>query len=72
VLAGAGVRGGIAFGRSDKDAAWPIDQPVSPEDLSCTIYDALGIDPHAHLLKDRQERPTALVDGGRSLTELLA
>ncbi len=72
VLAGAGVRGGITYGRSDKDAAWPIDQPVSPEDLACTIYEALGIDPHAHLLKDKQDRPTALVDGGRALTELFA
>jgi uncharacterized protein (DUF1501 family) len=70
VLAGAGIRGGITFGKSDKDAAWPIDQPVSPEDLACTIYEALGIDPHAHLLKDKQDRPTALVDGGRALREL--
>ena len=70
VLAGAGVRGGTTLGRSDKDAAWPIDVPVSPEDLACTIYDALGIDPHAHLLQDKQGRPTALVESGRALTEL--
>lgn len=70
VLAGAGIRGGIAYGRSDNDAAWPSDRPVSPEDLACTIYHALGIDPHAHLLQDRQGRPVGLVDGGEVLTEL--
>jgi uncharacterized protein (DUF1501 family) len=70
VLAGAGIRGGITFGRSDKDAAWPADHPVSCEDLACTIYHALGIDPHAHLLRDKQDRPVALVDGGRVLSEL--
>ncbi len=70
VLAGAGIRGGITFGKSDKDAAWPMDHPVSPEDLACTIYHALGIDPHALSLMDKQGRPVALVDGGRALVEL--
>lgn len=72
VLAGAGIRGGITFGRSDKDAAWPMEHPVSPADLACTLYHALGFDPHAHLLQDRQGRPVALVDGGRALTELFS
>jgi hypothetical protein len=71
VLAGAGVRGGITYGRSDKDAAYPHDQPVAPEDLACTIFDALGIDPHS-FIQDKQGRPVALVDGGRSLSELFA
>lgn len=70
VLAGAGIRGGITHGRSDKDAAWPADHPVSCEDLACTIYHALGIDPHAHLLRDKQDRPVSLVEGGRVLSEL--
>jgi uncharacterized protein (DUF1501 family) len=69
VLAGAGTRGGITFGRSDRHAAWPLDAPVSPQDLACTIFDALGIDPHG-FIPDRQNRPVALVDGGRPLREL--
>ncbi|MBI3468756.1 MAG: DUF1501 domain-containing protein, partial [Planctomycetes bacterium] len=56
---------------SDKDAAWPADHPVSPEDLACTIYHALGIDPHS-FIPDKQGRPVALVDGGRALAELFA
>jgi hypothetical protein len=66
VLAGAGVRGGSLYGRSDKDAGYPSDNPVSPEDLACTVYSALGIDPHG-FIPDKQGRPVALVDGGRAL-----
>ena len=69
LLAGAGVRGGIAYGRSDKDAGYPVERPVSPEDLACTIFDALGIDPHS-IMHDKQNRPVALVEGGRVLGEL--
>jgi hypothetical protein len=69
VLAGAGVRGGSVYGQSDKDAAYPIERPVSPEDLACTIYEALGIDPHG-FIPDRQGRPVPLVDGGRGLREV--
>jgi uncharacterized protein (DUF1501 family) len=71
LLAGAGVRGGITYGRSDKDAAYPADGPVSPEDLACTLFDALGIDLHG-MIPDKQGRPVALVDGGRPLRELFA
>jgi hypothetical protein len=63
------VRGGSLFGRSDRDAAYPADQPVSPEDLAATVFDALGIDPHG-TITDRQDRPVPLVDGGRALREL--
>lgn len=66
LLAGAGVRGGSLYGRSDKHAAYPLDHPVSCEDLTCTIFEALGINPHGYI-RDKQDRPTALVDGGKSL-----
>jgi hypothetical protein len=69
LLAGAGIRGGATYGRSDKDARWPMDHPVSPEELAATIFDALGIDPHA-MLRDPQNRPVPIVNGGRPLREL--
>ncbi|HMC65381.1 MAG TPA: DUF1501 domain-containing protein [Gemmataceae bacterium] len=71
LLAGAGVRGGIVYGRSDKDAGYPVEQPVSPEDIACTIFDALGIDPHGFIY-DKQNRPVGLMDGGRPLRDLFA
>jgi hypothetical protein len=64
-----GIRGGIAYGRSDKDAAWPIEHPVSPADLAATIFHALGIDPELRI-PDAQGRGVALVDGGRPLEKL--
>ena len=69
VLAGGGIRGGVAYGRSDKDAALPVEHPTSPEDLAATIYHALGIDPELRV-PDPQGRPVPLVDGGRPLLEL--
>lgn len=69
VLAGAGIRGGTVYGRSDKDAAFPLEQVVRPEDLAATIYHALGIDPELRI-PDPQNRPVPLVDDGRALVEL--
>jgi hypothetical protein len=69
LLAGAGIRGGAVYGRSDKDAAYPVEKPVSPEDFACTVYHALGIDPHG-FIPDREGRPVALVDGGRPLLDV--
>lgn len=69
VLAGAGIRGGALYGRSDKDSAYPIDNPVSPEDLATTIFNALGFPPETQI-HDPQGRPIHLVDGGRVLHTL--
>lgn len=69
VLAGAGIRGGTLYGRSDKDAAWPADRPVSPADLSATIFHALGIAPETRI-RDAFGRPVAVMESGRPLVEL--
>ena len=69
VIAGAGIRGGIVYGGSDKDAAYPIDKPTSPEDLAATIYHALGIDHHLQL-PDATGRPVSINDGGTPLVGL--
>jgi uncharacterized protein (DUF1501 family) len=62
VLAGGGVRGGQVYGRSDRLAGSPAENPVSPSDLTATIYHALGVAPDAALL-DREGRPAALTEG---------
>jgi hypothetical protein len=69
LLAGGGIRGGALFGRSDKDAAWPVDHPVGPADLAAAIFHALGIDPELRI-PDPQGRPVALIEGGRPLFEI--
>jgi hypothetical protein len=62
VLAGGGVRGGQVYGSSDRTAAYPSTNPVSPGDLGATIYHCLGIDSRAHVA-DQQGRPLAVVMG---------
>jgi len=69
LFAGAGLRGGVTFGQSDKDAAYPIAHAVSPADLAATIYESLGISPDLRI-PDAQGRPVSLVENGRALREL--
>lgn len=71
VLAGAGIRGGVTYGRSDKHAAYPADQPVSPENLGATVFHALGISPSTRI-QDAQGRPIPIMDGGEPLLELFS
>ena len=49
VLAGGGIRGGTVFGSSDRWAAYPEADPVSPADLAATILHALGISPETEI-----------------------
>lgn len=62
LLAGGGIRGGQVYGSSDRDAAYPKSNPVSPEDLLATVYHALGI-PHDALMHDQLNRPHHIVEG---------
>jgi hypothetical protein len=62
VLAGGGTRGGIVHGASDRWAAYPALDPVSPEDLGATILQAMGIDPAGEIL-DPLGRPLRLSEG---------
>jgi arylsulfatase A-like enzyme len=41
------MRGGEIYGRTDKHAAEVVDQPVSPADITATLFAALGVDPGA-------------------------
>jgi hypothetical protein len=62
VLAGGGVHPGCIVGASDRWAAYPARDPVSPDDLGATILHALGIDP-ATELPDRLGRPLRINSG---------
>ncbi len=69
VLAGGGIPGGRVYGKSDKDAAYATEKPVSPEDLAATVYHAMGIDPELRVL-NAENRPTHIVEGGSVVTGL--
>lgn len=68
VLAGGGIQGGQHYGSSDRFAEYPEDKPVTPADITKTVYHAMGItDLTAY---DNQNRPYALLDTGEPLTQL--
>jgi hypothetical protein len=56
LFAGGGVQGARVVGRSDKNGAFPADDPQRPENFAATIYRALGIPADAHWY-DPSNRP---------------
>jgi Protein of unknown function (DUF1501) len=70
VLAGGGVKGGMVYGKSDKQAAYPAADPVPPVDLITTIYHLLGV-PETQTIPDATGRPV-YVRGGKLLSSILA
>jgi hypothetical protein len=70
LMAGGGIRPGQVLGSSDRNAAYPASQPVSPADVAATIYHCLGIDPHSQVA-DQQGRPLHITLG-EPVTGLLA
>lgn len=62
LAAGAGVRRGHIFGRSDNTASAPLDNPVHPRDLLATIYHSVGLDPHT-IMYNHLNQPRELVQG---------
>lgn len=62
LMAGGGTPGGAVYGASDKFAARPARDPVTPEDVAATVYRAMGLDPETTIL-DPMGRPLALSTG---------
>jgi hypothetical protein len=62
LFAGAGVRPATVYGQSDRWAAYPARDPVTPEDIAATIYRAMGIDPDMRLV-DPLGRPQSVALG---------
>lgn len=61
-FSGAGIRGGQVHGKSDQLAAYPSENPVSPEDVLATMYHALGV-PESAEVHDREGRPVRVCEG---------
>ncbi len=61
-FAGGGIPGGTVVGRSDAHGAYPVDNPVKPENFAATIYDLLGI-PASATWHDSTNRPHTIYYG---------
>ncbi len=62
VLAGGGIRGGMAHGRTSPDGMTVADSPASAADLVATLATALGIDPEKQNTNDLG-RPIKISEG---------
>jgi hypothetical protein len=62
VVAGGGAPGGRVLGRSDRFAAYPANDPYSPQDLAATILHNLGVNPHEQV-RDGLGRMVPLSEG---------
>jgi hypothetical protein len=61
-LAGAGIRGGMVHGASDRIGAQPREGRVRPEDLTATILHCLGHQPETEI-RDALNRPIPISRG---------
>ena len=69
LLAGGPFKRGMIYGASDQFGGYPQEHPVSPEDITATIYQALGIPPETRIY-DQLNRPYTLVEG-EAILEIL-
>jgi hypothetical protein len=71
VFAGGGIKGGIAYGKSNATASEPEEKPLTVADWATTIYDRIGIVADKELMAPG-DRPIEIVKGGKVRKELLA
>ena len=69
LMAGGSLKPGCIYGRTDKFAAYVEEDPVTPADLTATIFEVLGVNPHASVV-DTQGRLHQL-STGTPLRELI-
>src|SRR2546428_4376741 len=62
LIAGAAIKRGFVYGKSDQHGSAPVEDAVHPTDLLATVYYALGIDPAMEILNDLNQ-PRPLVKG---------
>ena len=67
LVAGAGIKRGAVYGKSDKTASAPLENPVHPGELLASIYHSFGIHPETivynHLNQPRELVKAQKIDG---------
>ena len=69
VVAGAGTKRGFVYGKSDKTASSPLENPVHPNELLATIYHSVGLNPRRTVL-NHLNQPREMVKAD-AITDLL-
>lgn len=70
LFAGGGTKPGMVLGKTDNQAAYPTEHPVSSGDLVATVYHQVGIDSES-TVPDQTGRPTHISHGGRPIHKIL-
>ena len=71
LLAGGGMKTGQAIGSTNRLGEYAVKRPVHMQEVVCTLYHNLGIDPMHTTLKDPTGRPQFLVDKREPIKELV-
>lgn len=69
-MAGGGVQPGALYGTSTADGGYANSDPVSPDDVTATMFHLLGIPPSSEML-DHEQRPL-LTSNGTPVRAILA
>jgi hypothetical protein len=70
VIAGAGVKRGLVYGKSDKTGSAPLENPVHPRELLATVYHCVGVNP-ATIVYNHLNQPRELVQA-EAVTSILS
>ncbi len=70
LISGGGFRMGQAIGATNRNGEYPIERPLTPQDLLATMYHHLGID-HEQSIPDYFGRPVHILPHGKVIKELL-
>jgi hypothetical protein len=71
VVGGAGIKGGIAVGRTNADGTEVDTEPYSAEDVMASVCHALGISLET-TFTSKNGRPMKIANGGKLIRELFA
>ena len=70
LIAGGGLRMGQVVGATTSRSEYPIQDPVSPQDLLATVYRHLGIDLEKPIV-DYAGRPVSILPTGKPIPQLI-
>ncbi len=70
LLCGAGIRGGVVYGKSDEIGQSPDEDSVQPPDFNATIASAMGLPLEQEFIAPNG-RPFKICDKGEPIKKLL-
>jgi hypothetical protein len=62
---------GQLVGKTNPGGEHPVDRPITPQDVTATVFHHLGSDAARLTFPDSQGRPMALVESGQPIRELV-